>query len=154
MLQALDCPQLLNLTSLKASPSRYHRAPANPHRAHTDVRHCWRAASPLCRASAAEAATGAGPCKTGHFAEAQGYSVVSALSVLKHCLPAGAEEAAGARSLQGAEAELWREALQRVQALGFEELDADNILRKAFGWSGQGYWRKSKEYEVPQPGQV
>ena len=60
----------------------------------------------------------------------------------------------GSRTLQGAEADRWKQAVQAVQALGFEELDADNILRKAFGWSGQGYWRKSKEYEVPPPGQV
>jgi hypothetical protein len=64
------------------------------------------------------------------------------------------EEEAAERTLEGADAERWQEALQGVQALGFEEVEADSILRKAFGWSGQGYWRKSKEYEVPQSGQV
>ena len=64
------------------------------------------------------------------------------------------EEEAAERTLEGADAEHWREALHNVQALGFEETEAESILRKAFGWSGQGYWRKSKECEVPQPGQV
>ena len=38
--------------------------------------------------------------------------------------------------------------------LGFEEEEIDSILRKAFGWAGQGYWRKSKVKEVPTQDQV
>ncbi len=38
--------------------------------------------------------------------------------------------------------------------MGFEEEETDKLLRKAFGWAGQGYWRKSKVNEVPTQEQV
>ena len=38
--------------------------------------------------------------------------------------------------------------------LGFTEDEAEGFMQKAFGWKGQGYWRMSKEEEVPSPDDV
>lgn len=70
------------------------------------------------------------------------------------CAEEATSEEAAERTLDGDDAQRWQEALESVQAIGFEEPEADTILRKAFGWSGQGYWRRSREYEVPTAGQA
>ncbi len=56
--------------------------------------------------------------------------------------------------LVGEDAQQWRSSVQRLHELGFDEEEAEKILRKAFGWAGQGYWRKSKVKEIPSDGQV
>ncbi|BDA48011.1 hypothetical protein COCOBI_11-2680 [Coccomyxa sp. Obi] len=56
--------------------------------------------------------------------------------------------------LVGEDAQRWRSSVQRLHDLGFDEEEAEKILRKAFGWAGQGYWRKSKVKEIPSDGQV
>jgi hypothetical protein len=65
-----------------------------------------------------------------------------------------ADKIAEADRLTAEETEQWSPCLNRIINLGFEEDEAENILRKAFGWSGQGYWRKSKVKEVPSEEQV
>lgn len=64
-----------------------------------------------------------------------------------------AEEASGTE-LEGADLQQWEECQAVIKDLGFEEEEADKILRKAFGWAGQGFWRKSKVKEVPAQEQV
>jgi hypothetical protein len=41
-----------------------------------------------------------------------------------------------------------------VQEVGFSVEEAEEIVTRAFGWSSQLYWRKSKIQVVPQPEQV
>ena len=65
-----------------------------------------------------------------------------------------AEEVAGTE-LEGPDREQWQRCQEKLKELGFEEdEETDKILRKAFGWAGQGYWRKSKVREVPTEDQV
>jgi hypothetical protein len=63
-----------------------------------------------------------------------------------------ADEAA--TELVGEDTEQWQSSRQRILDLGFDDEEAEKILRKAFGWASQGYWRKSKVKEVPSVGQV
>ena len=57
--------------------------------------------------------------------------------------------------LEGADREHWQSCQEKLKELGFEEdEETDRILKKAFGWAGQGYWRKSKVREVPTQDQV
>lgn len=50
--------------------------------------------------------------------------------------------------------EHWQRCQEKLKEMGFEEEETDKILKKAFGWAGQGYWRKSKVKEVPSAEQV
>lgn len=50
--------------------------------------------------------------------------------------------------------EVWAPSLEKVRGLGFEDEEAEKIVRKAFGWAGQAYWRKSKVKESPNAEQV
>ena len=64
-----------------------------------------------------------------------------------------AEEAAGT-ALTGADLKQWQRCEEQLKELGFEEEEANKLLRKAFGWAGQAFWRKSKVREVPSEEQV
>ena len=65
-----------------------------------------------------------------------------------------AEEAAST-ALEGADREHWQRCQEKLKEMGFEEEEeTDKLLKKAFGWAGQGYWRKSKVREVPTQDQV
>ena len=64
-----------------------------------------------------------------------------------------AEEASDTE-LRGADLEHWRTCQAKLAQLGFEEEEGDKVLKKAFGWAGQAYWRKSKIKEVPSEQQV
>ena len=50
--------------------------------------------------------------------------------------------------------EQWQACQPKLLQLGFEEEEGDKLLKKAFGWAGQAYWRKSKVKEVPTEQQV
>ena len=50
--------------------------------------------------------------------------------------------------------EQWQRCQEKLKEVGFEEEETDQILKKAFGWAGQGYWRKSKVKEVPSAEQL
>ncbi len=63
-------------------------------------------------------------------------------------------EQAPVEELEGADKEQWQQCQERLKGMGFEEEETDKLLRKAFGWAGQGYWRKSKVNEVPTQEQV
>ena len=63
-------------------------------------------------------------------------------------------EEAPVKELEGADREQWQKCQEKLKGMGFEEEETDKLLRKAFGWAGQGYWRKSKVNEVPSQEQV
>lgn len=76
--------------------------------------------------------------------------------VKQHHVRAGcwhAEEASDTE-LGAADLEQWQLCQAKLAQLGFEEEECDTVLKKAFGWAGQAYWRKSKVKEVPTEQQV
>ena len=58
------------------------------------------------------------------------------------------------RELSGEEEQRWCSNREALQGLGFPEEEAEKLLRRAFGWTTQVWWRDSKVCEVPEPGQV
>ncbi|KAK9825675.1 hypothetical protein WJX81_001764 [Elliptochloris bilobata] len=73
------------------------------------------------------------------------------LLTLRRC-SAGDETAM--RELDGEEAERWRSSREALQALELSEEEAEKVLKRAFGWATQIWWRDSKVCEVPAQGQV
>ena len=56
--------------------------------------------------------------------------------------------------LSGNDEQRWCSNREALQALDFPEEEAEKLLRRAFGWTTQKYWRGTKVREVPAPGQV
>jgi len=49
------------------------------------------------------------------------------------------------------QSESWKESLSFIVELGFESLEANDLLSEAFGWGSQKYWHKKKVDEDPDP---
>ncbi len=58
------------------------------------------------------------------------------------------------RELSSEEEQRWCSNRGALQVLGFSEEEAEKLLRRAFGWTTQVWWRDTKVCEVPAPGQV
>ena len=58
------------------------------------------------------------------------------------------------RELSSEEEQRWCSNREALQVLGFSEEEAEKLLRRAFGWTTQVWWRDTKVCEVPAPGQV
>lgn len=43
----------------------------------------------------------------------------------------------------------WNESIEKLMSLGMDESEAVKSLERAFGWSGQSYWRNEKVEQVP-----
>ncbi|CAK0784776.1 hypothetical protein CVIRNUC_007980 [Coccomyxa viridis] len=71
----------------------------------------------------------------------------------RRCRATATEEASDTE-LGAADLEQWQLCQAKLAQLGFEEEECDTVLKKAFGWAGQAYWRKSKVKEVPTEQQV
>lgn len=56
--------------------------------------------------------------------------------------------------LSGNDEQCWCSNREALQALGFPKEEAEKLLRRAFGWTTQKWWRGTKVREVPAPGQV
>lgn len=48
----------------------------------------------------------------------------------------------------------WRECTAELMAIGLDEEEAERSISKAFGWSGQAYWRSEKVNQVPEQDQI
>ncbi len=57
-------------------------------------------------------------------------------------------------TLSDAQAHEWTSCRDILVSKGWSAEDADTILCKAFGWSGQVYWRGSKEEASPDQQEV
>jgi len=56
--------------------------------------------------------------------------------------------------LTGDDLSQWQATVTMVEEVGFSVEEAEEIVTRAFGWSSQLYWRKSKIQVIPQPEQV
>ncbi len=64
------------------------------------------------------------------------------------------EDGAAVRELQGEELQRWQASRGALEALDLSEEEAERVMKRAFGWTTQAWWRDSKVCEVPAQGQV
>ena len=64
------------------------------------------------------------------------------------------EDGAAVRELQGEELQRWQASRGALEALDLSEEEAERLMKRAFGWTTQAWWRDSKVCEVPAQGQV
>ena len=64
------------------------------------------------------------------------------------------EDGVAVRELQGEELQRWQASRGALEALDLSEEEAERVMKRAFGWTTQAWWRDSKVCEVPAQGQV
>ena len=70
------------------------------------------------------------------------------------CRGLAAGDEAAVRELEGEELQRWETSRGALEALELSEEEAEKVLKRAFGWTTQAWWRDSKVCEVPAEGQV